>query len=170
MWFSWTNGTYYHDLFETFDLSIRFITLLQMLAVVGMAVFAHDALGHTAVGFALSYAFHHALMTYVWWRAGHHDERYGHTAPYILPYTIPYTISVVLFVVSAFVPAPTRFYLWGVALLLDFMSPIVAAIIMGRLYSFAQSTSAKMLERFGLFTIIVLGETIVGTAQGHGST
>lgn len=167
VWFSWTNGTYYHDLFETYDVSIRIFVLLQMLAVVGMAVFAHDALGHTAVGFALSYAFHHMLMTFLWWRAGHHDANQpGHTASYTLPYIIPYSISSILFVASVFVDAPMRFYLWGIGLALDFMSPILASLLMGRSYSFSQVTSAKMLERFGLFTIIVLGETIVGSARG----
>ncbi|MEZ4630824.1 MAG: low temperature requirement protein A [Deinococcales bacterium] len=167
LWFAWTNGTYYHDLFETYDVSIRFFTLLQMLCVIGMAIFAHNALDKGSVGFALSYALHHLLMTYLWWRAGHHDERFpGHTASYTLPYIIPYSFSVLLFIISVFVPTPLRFYLWGLALTLDFIAPILASLLMGQSYSFSQVTSAKMLERFGLFTIIVLGESIVGVVRG----
>ena len=39
VWFSWTNGTYYHDIFETYDISIRLFVLLQMLAVQNFGIF-----------------------------------------------------------------------------------------------------------------------------------
>jgi hypothetical protein len=44
-----------------------------MLSVVAMAVFAHDALGESSVGFALSYAAFQLLLTYLWWRTGVYD-------------------------------------------------------------------------------------------------
>ena len=56
VWSSWLNGTLYHDLHATNDLSVRVFTFGQMLAVAVMAVFIGDIPGDGATGFALAYA------------------------------------------------------------------------------------------------------------------
>jgi low temperature requirement protein LtrA len=56
VWWAWLNGTIYHDLHGNDDLRTRVFTFQQMICVAAMAVFAHDALGATSVGFALAYA------------------------------------------------------------------------------------------------------------------
>lgn len=84
VWWVWIGGTFYNDRFETDDLGHRLFTFLQMLPVGALAVFAHDGLGETSTGFALSYAAARALITYLWLRGGLHDpvarpltNRYG---------------------------------------------------------------------------------------------
>jgi low temperature requirement protein LtrA len=73
VWWAWLNGTTYHDLHGNNDIRTRVFTFAQMLSVVAMAIFAHDALGETSVGFALSYAAFQLILTYLWWRTGVHD-------------------------------------------------------------------------------------------------
>ncbi len=50
-----------------------------------MAAFAHDALGESSVGFALSYAAFQLLLTYLSWRTGVRDpEHRPLSQPYLL--------------------------------------------------------------------------------------
>ena len=69
-------------------------------------------------------------------------------------------------------PAPLRFYLWGIALLLSLVLPFIV-LFFGRNNPQIQeemarsaTTTPSAIERFGLFTIIVLGEVIVGVVNG----
>jgi low temperature requirement protein LtrA len=83
-----------------------------------------------------------------------------------------FLINTLLFVASAFVPTPWRFYLWGAALSLSLLLPLFT-FGLGRVNPQAQAeidiisaASPSLVERFGLFTIIVLGEVIVGVVGG----
>ena len=169
VWWAWINGTFYHDLHGNNDLRTRTFMFMQMLTVAAMAVFAHNALGEGSVGFALSYVAYQLILTFLWWRTGVHDPAHR---PLSGPYSLGMLISVVLVFVSVFVPPPGRFWLWAAAFVLNLLMPLVFNSL-GRRdpriqdqldMSYALSHSA--VERFGLFTIIVLGEVVVGAVQG----
>jgi low temperature requirement protein LtrA len=88
------------------------------------------------------------------------------------PYSFAFLISALLFAGSVLVPSPWRFYLWGLSLLLSLLMPLFI-LTLGRKKPEVQaeidrtsSTSPAVVERFGLFIIIVLGEVIVGVVQG----
>jgi low temperature requirement protein LtrA len=75
-------------------------------------------------------------------------------------------------VVSVFVPAPWYLYLWALALLLSLLLPVIS-LNLGRRDPKVQAqidmstdVSPSAVERFGLFTIIVLGEVIVAVVRG----
>ena len=169
VWWAWFNGTSYHDLHGNNDIRTRVFTFLQMLTVIAMAVFAHDALGETSVGFALSYAAFQLILTYMWWRTGVHDPKHR---PLSRPYSASFLLTTVLFVISVFLPPPGRFYIWGFALLLSLLLPVYT-VSLGKRDPEVQaeidiviSVSPSLVERFGLFSIIVLGEVIVGVVSG----
>lgn len=169
VWWAWLNGTLYHDLHGNNDIRTRVFTFLQMLTVASMAVFAHNALGEGSVGFALSYAAFQLILTYVWWRTGVHDPDHR---PLSQPYALTFLVTTLLFVVSVFVPASWRFYLWGLALLLSLLLPVVT-LNLGRRnpqvraqIDMSTDVSPSAVERFGLFTIIVLGEVVVAVVRG----
>ena len=169
VWVAWLNGMLYHDLHGNNDIRTRVFTFLQMFTVAAMAVFAHNALGEGSVGFALSFAAYQLVLTYLWWRTGVHDLAHR---PLSQPYSLIFLISALLFIASAFVPPPWRFYLWGLALLLSLLVPLLM-VSRGRnnpdvqsQIDIVSSISPSAVERFGLFTIIVLGEVIVGVVRG----
>ena len=169
VWLAWLNGTLYHDLHGNNDVRTRIFTFLQMFTVAAMAVFAHGALGEGSVGFALSFATYQLVLTWLWWRTGVHDP---HHRPLSQPYSLVFLISTLLFVASVFVPTPWRFVLWGVALFLSLVVPLFN-LRQGRnnpeiqaQLDIAFSISPSAVERFGLFTIIVLGEVVVGVVNG----
>ena len=169
VWWAWINGTLYHELHGNNDIRTRIFTFLQMFTVAGMAVFAHYALGEGSTGFALSYVAFQLILTYLWWRTGVHDPLHR---PLSIPYVFAFLFNTLLFVASVFVPAPGRFVLWGIALVISLLLPGLT-LRTGRKdpeiqeeINRSSTATPSMVERFGLFTIIVLGEVIAGTIRG----
>ena len=167
VWWAWFNGAMYHDLHGNNDIRTRVFTFSQMFTVAAMAVFAHNAMGIGSTGFALAYAAFHLILTWLWWRTGVYDP---HHRPISQPYSLTFLITSLLFIFSIFVPAPWQFTLWGLALLLDLI--LLSLILTSSNPAIQEQLSRTMLisptavERFGLFTIIVLGEVIVGVVSG----
>jgi len=121
------------------------------------------------VGFALSYAAFQLILTYLWWRTGVHDPNHR---PLSRPYSFVFLVTTLLFIGSIFVAIPVRFYLWGIAVLLSLVLPF-NTFRQGRNSAVIQEevdriidVSPSLVERFGLLTIIVLGEVVVGTVNG----
>ena len=169
VWFAWINGSSYTDIHGNNDLRTRVFTFLQMLTVIGMALFAHDAMGETSRGFALSYAAFQLILTYLWWRTGVYDKEHR---PLSRPYSLFFLINTVLFAVSAFVPESLRFNLWIAAVGISLVLPLNLFFVARRNESaraeveMVMQYSPSLVERFGLFNIIVLGEVIVGVLSG----
>lgn len=160
VWWVWIGATFYNDRFETPDVSYRILTFLQMVLVAPLAIFAHNGLGETSIAFALSYVAVRLLLIFMWLRGGWHVPAFR---PVSNRYAIGFSISVLLFITSIFVPPPWRFGLWGAGLLIDLVTPMTTLHFQARL---PRLTREKMVERFGLFTIIVLGEAVVGVVRG----
>ena len=162
VWASWVNGTYYIDAHGTNDISIRVLTFAQMLTVATMAVFIGDVPGSGAVGFALAYAANSALLTVMWFRTGYHDPGHRQNA---YPYTAAYGIGTGIFIVSAFVAVPTIYWLWGVALIIQ-AAAAIPSIRNWRLDVDGTIATPSLIERLGLFVIIVLGEVVASAIRG----
>lgn len=169
VWWAWLNGSLYHDLHGNNDIRTRVFTFLQMGSVAAMAVFAHNALGEGSTGFALSYAAFQLILLVLWWRTGVHDPNHR---PLSQPYAAVFSLTTLLFAGSVFVMEPVRFYLWGLALVLSMLMPVYTSSL-GRNNPAVQAqidlstaVSPSLVERFGLLTIIVLGEVIAGTIRG----
>ena len=167
VWSSWINGTLYHDLHATNDVSVRVFTFAQMLAVAVMAVFVGEVPGGGSEGFALAYATNSLLLVILWFRTGLHDPSHR---PASVPYSTAYFLSAALFVISATVHEPGRYWLWVAGLIIEVAGLVTAyhrwtppsspggdAVV---------ATTPSLIERLGLFVIIVLGEVIVGAVNG----
>ena len=167
IWWAWLNGAMYHDMHGNNDIRSRVFTFLQMLTVAAMAVFAHNAMGEGSVGFALAYTAFHLILTWLWWRTGVYDPNHR---PLSQPYSFTFLITSVLFLISIFIPAPWRFVLWVLALLIDLA---LVSLLWTHPNEAIQKEinrivliSPSAVERFGLFTIIVLGEVVAGVVRG----
>lgn len=167
VWSSWINGTLYHDLHGVDDLSTRVFTFAQMLTVAVMAVHIGEVPGDGSDGFALAYAANSLLLVALWFRTGLHDQDHR---PASVPYSIAYLGSAGLFALSVFVEEPLTYWMWATALVVEVLGLVVAfrrwtppetqggeAVI---------ATTPSLIERMGLFVIIVLGEVIVGAVNG----
>jgi low temperature requirement protein LtrA len=167
VWSSWINGTLYHDLHGTNDVSARAFTFAQMLAVAVMAAFIADVPGRGSVGFALGYAANTLMLVILWFRTGLHDPTHRSAS---VPYSLAYLIAAGVFAVSASVDESARYWLWAIGLAIQVVGSAVAlhrwtppesqegeAVI---------AVTPSLIERIGLFVIIVLGEVIVGAVDG----
>lgn len=160
VWWVWLSIAYYNERFETFDLSFRAFTFLQMLSVAAIAATAEYGFSKTATGFALSYAFARAIITFMWWRAGRHNPK---TRVVTNVYVRNFSLSIVLWVIAAFVGGPVGLALKAAGLLIDLITPILTLKDQPKAFPAA---ARKLPERFGLFVIIVLGENLVGIVNG----
>jgi low temperature requirement protein LtrA len=160
VWWAWVGQAFYATRFDTDDLGHRLFIIAQMFAVAAMAVNVHAGLGQGSAGFALSYAAVRFILVgeYV----GAHVS-----VPTVRPLTrrlaLGFGVAATLWLVSAWVPAPQRFYLWGLGLLVDFATPISAG---EKLHSRLAPHAGHLPERFALFILIVMGETIAGVVMG----
>jgi low temperature requirement protein LtrA len=160
---SWIGVTFYNSRFETDDLGHRLLTLLQMAAAAIMAVNVPDGLGKNSAAFALSYAAIRTILVIEYLRTGRHVPS---TRPLVTRYSIGFSISAGLWFVSAFVPPPFRFVFWILGLIIDISTPMIFTRSMA--IKFAPNIH-HLPERFGSFTIIVLGISILGVVDGISS-
>lgn len=159
IWWLWASHTFYADRFDTDDLVYRLLAFLQMVAIAFLAasLSTHDA-ASTAV-FAAAYTAARIVLLVMYARAYRHVEE---ARALIRGYLIGHGIAVVFWATSIFVPEPARFALWFIALAIDFATPYV----MRREQARVPLDVSHFPERFGLFTILVLGETVVAVVVG----
>jgi low temperature requirement protein LtrA len=167
VWSSWSNGTMYHDLHGTNDVSARVFTFGQMLAVAVMAAFVADVPGPGSAGFAMGFAANTLLLVILWFRTGLHDPTHRSAS---VPYSLAYLAAAVLFGGSVLVDEPARYWLWVIGLGIEIAGQVVAFLRWTPPESQSGdaviATTPSLIERVGLFVIIVLGEVIVGAVEG----
>ncbi len=166
VWWSWTGAAFYATRFDTDDLGHRILILLQMVGAAALAVNVSDGLGNDSAGFALSYAAIRIILVLEYVRTGR-SKFFSSATPLIRRYIRGFSCAAILWIISAFIPPPFRFLLWGIGLAIDFATPITA----GKLHSqFFAPHISHLPERMGLFTIIVLGESVLEVVAGVSST
>ena len=159
IWWAWNGHTNFSTRFDSDDAVQRILTLTQIFVVAVMAVNAKDALdSRSSAGFAAAYAVMRFVLVAQYLRARSIPRSRSLTTTY----AAGFGIAAVCWLASAVVPPPLRFWLWGVALLIDLGTPILTSHLTVRV----PPDAAHLPERFGLFTIILLGEQLVAIMKG----
>lgn len=157
---SWVGVTFYSTRFETDDLAHRLLMLLQIAAAALMAVSVPDGLGKNSSWFALSYAIMRTVLVIEYLRTRRHVPA---ARQLTTRYSIGFSIAAGIWFVSIFVPTPIRLIFWIIGLTVDIGTPLLFARQLS--VQFAPHTH-HLPERFGSFTIIVLGISILGVVDG----
>ncbi len=158
-WWAWASATLYANRFDTDDAVFRLLTFAGMAAVIGMAATV-DKVGSAQSGwFAVAYVLLRVVLIAGYLRAWRHlpDAR-----PTIRPYLLGHCSGAAIWLVSLAVPEPWRYVLWGVGVAVDLVGPTVAA----RLEDGIPLHMEHLPERFGLFVILVLGESVAAAVTG----
>jgi low temperature requirement protein LtrA len=150
----WNGFVYYTERFESHGLDNRLFTFIAIVAAGGLAVWGHDALGSNYLFFAGSYVFARVLNVGMWLRAGYHVPRFRKAA---FGFTGGFVIALSLLTASLFVPHEWRLVLFAAAVVLEIFTPAITGRFQAGLPAL---TRDKFPERFGLLTLIVLGETV----------
>ncbi|MBF0317842.1 MAG: low temperature requirement protein A [Nitrospirae bacterium] len=159
VWWSWVGATFYATRFDTDDLGHRVLTIVQMFAVMALAVSVSNGFDKSSVAFALSYVAVRTVLMVQYARAMYYVREAG---ALIKGYTMGFSIAAAMWFVSVFVPSPYRFILWGMAIIVDYATPL----ILGKVQVEFPPHLMHLPERFGLFIIIVLGESLSGVVRG----
>jgi len=168
VFWSWLNGSNYHDLHGSTGIRTRFITLFQMFAIAAVAITLNDLFDGNHIPFATAFAIVQALITYLWYSVGYYDPSHKILNKY---FSIFYSLSFILLIVSIFTNIQIAYYLWAIVVILNFSAVVFAGPVTVRelkARGLVSTTSKSIIERIGLFTIIVLGENILGVVHGIG--
>ena len=159
IWSAWNGHSTFSTRFDTDDVIQRGLTLVQIFVVAVMAVNAKDALdSRSSAGFAAAYSVVRFLLVAQYLRARRIPESRALTTAY----ATGFGFAAVCWLISSIAPVPARYWLWAAALLIDVGTPIATA----HLAVHAPPDAAHLPERYGLFTIILLGESLVAVMQG----
>ncbi|MEW6322825.1 MAG: low temperature requirement protein A [Acidobacteriota bacterium] len=159
IWWAWSGQTAFATRFDPDDGIQRLLTLAQMFTVAAMAANATGALdSRDSAGFAAAYAVLRLTLVAQYRRAAAVEA----SRPLTRAYSRGIAAAALLWLASALIPAPARFALWAVAMAIDLATPVIAehhAVL-------APPDKAHLPERFGLFTLILLGEALVSIMRG----
>jgi low temperature requirement protein LtrA len=158
----WNAFTYYAERFETTGLQDRLLTFLAILPVAALAVFAEGGLAEHYRPFAIAYLAARAVNMLEWARAAYHVPRFR---PVAARFLLGFAVVSAVILVSFTAREELRLVLWTIAVVTDVATP---AFTMRQQALLPPISTSKFPERFGLFTIIVLGESIVGVINGVG--
>jgi low temperature requirement protein LtrA len=159
IWWAWSGHTAYVTRFDHDDLPNRLLVLLQCFIAAVMAANAKDALdSRSSAGFGAAYAGMRIVLVAQYLRA----RRVRETRALTTRYATGFGVAAMVWLVSALLDAPARYWLWALALAIDFATPWLAVAHTRRF----PPDSSHYPERFGLFTIILLGEFIAAVMRG----
>lgn len=162
LWWLWASHTYYADRYDTDDLIYRMLAAAQMVTIVVVAAALNGETRSTA-GFAAGYALARILLVVMYSRAYRHVHQ---TRDLVRGYLIGFGVAAAIWTLAIFVPENLRFGLWAVALTIDLATPWVMRKEQARV----PLDVSHLPERFGLFTILVLGESIAAVVAGVSDT
>jgi low temperature requirement protein LtrA len=158
VWWAWVGFVLYTDRFGTDDVSDRFMTLLQVGAVLVIAAAASEATADRAPAFAAAYGAFRLILA----------ARYAIAARYVHEARRECTrqaggfgVASLIWSASAAVESPWRFWMWGAGLAVDLLTPFLSP----RLHQIVPPDAGHVEERFGTFITISLGEGFVGLVE-----
>lgn len=163
VWWAWIGYSFYADRFESDEVIFRLLMFGGMLAMAALAINVRGVFHGVDRAFAISYVLVRTILIILYIRAA-----------YLIPlarelcvrYIIGFCIGNALWFTSIFVAAPLRYWLWAFGFFAELATPFVNLPVAKR----TPYDASHVPERFGLFTLIVIGEAILTSVTGiHGT-
>jgi len=154
IWWAWMNFTWFASAYDTDDVPYRLLTLLQIAGVLVLAAGVPDAFDGVFGMVVLGYVIMRVALVGQWLRAARGDPTHRRTA---LRYALGVSVMQVLWVLWLFVPAGGRNTVYVLLVAGELAVPYWAERA-----GLTPWHPSHIVERYGLFTIIVLGECILG--------
>ncbi|KQU06945.1 hypothetical protein ASG56_05075 [Rhodococcus sp. Leaf7] len=163
-WWSWVTPTLYANRFDTNDVLYRLLELAATFAVAVMAASAATAVGSDGtVAFGVGYIATRVILALLYLRARRHIPDVRVTVDLYLAATV---VSAVIWALSLLTPSPVTYILWAVGIAIEAAAPFAAT----RWGPDVPLHLEHLPERFGLFVILVLGESISAVVLGMHDT
>lgn len=161
-WWAWMNYTWFASAYAEEDFLFRILTLVQMLGVLifaaGLINFFHSTVSVMSV---VGYAVMRFALALQWLRAAYDDPKHRKVC---LRYAIGILIAQTLWIVRIWFPSHWLIPSFVLFALFELAVPVYAELIDG------SGTGTPwhphhIAERYSLFTIICIGEGILGAAN-----
>lgn len=160
IWWTWVGFTFYADRFESEEAAYRVLMFAGMLAVAALSLTLENAFSVAGdQPFIVSYVLVRLVLIALYIRSAYYIPL---ARAFSLQFIVGFGIAAVLLLISLFFAPPARYAIWAAALLLELVTPFLN-LKAARVFPIDRS---HIPERLGLFTIIVLGEAVVATANG----
>lgn len=159
IWWAWTGHTFFSTRFDNDDPLHRMLTLAQVFLAAVMAVNADGTMaGREMAGFVAGYAGIRLLLAVQYGRV----VTLAATRRFARRQRLWTTVAAGLWLVSAMAPERWRFWVWGLALVVEVATSLAA----GKVAPALPVDPAHLVERFGLFTLILFGQAVVAVMAG----
>ncbi|MER5321571.1 low temperature requirement protein A [Streptosporangium roseum] len=165
IWWAWMNFTWFASSYDTDDVAYRLLTMVQMAGVLVLAAGVPAAAGHADYGVVtLGYLIMRIGLVAQWLRAALEDPASRRTA---LRYAAGITIVQMGWVLRLFLaeagvlPSSSQLPLFACLVVLELAVPRWAERVRATNWH-----PHHIAERYGLFTIILLGESVLAASRG----
>lgn len=169
VWWAWMGFTWYATAFDNDDVIYRVALLAGMLCILWLAASLAGVYDGRVVSFVLSYVALKLLLSGLYVRA----SRYAaNVRAFAGRYAAGNFAGAAIWLSSLLVPASELYGIWALALFVELLTPVLAvrAAYGGVAYMPRVFHPEHIAERYGLFTIIVLGESVLAVAVGTAGT
>lgn len=155
LWWAWASLTFVVDRYESNDVLDRLLAVGQMLGVAAFAAAVSREGGLEAAGpmIAAAYVVTRLTLLALYARAW---RSIPESRELVTGYLRGFGADTALWAASIFTPAPWRYVLWALAMTISVATPW----LMRRIQVRSPLNTSHLPERFGLFTILVLGEPV----------
>jgi low temperature requirement protein LtrA len=158
VWWAWMGFTWFASAYDTDDIPYRVLVFVQMTGALIVAsgverVFSHQDLSVTVVGYVVM----RVASTIQWLRAAQADPEHR---PAALRYAGGTFLAQVAWIILVFLPKPVLIPGFFTLVVVELLVPIWAERV-----SPTPWHAHHIRERYGLFTLIVLGESILSTSS-----
>ena len=159
VWWAWMGFTFYANRFDTDDLPYRLLMLCAMFGVAALAATIPSVFRGATEGFAIAYIAVRLVLFTLYARARRHVPEAHALVRTFLRF---FGLAILVWAASLAFDTPWAYVLWGIALAIELAAPIRA----WRFLPDAPVDRHHLPERFGLLTLIVLGESVLAVVLG----
>lgn len=159
VWWAWMGFTFYANRFDTDDLVYRLLMLAAMFGVAVLATTIPSVFRGATEGFTLAYISVRVVLIALYARASRHVPEARALTRTFLTF---FSLAVLVWAVSLAFDRPWVYVVWGIALCIELAAPIRG----WRSVRDAPVDRRHLPERFGLLTLIVLGESVLAVVLG----
>ncbi len=161
IWWAWMNVTWFASAYDCDDVLYRisiFVVIAGALILAAGVPSAFEDRDFLVV--TIGYCVMRTSLVLLWLRAAHDDPRHRRTATRM---AVGVTLCQVGWVLLLFVPASLRMPLFAVLVSCELMTPVI-----GERAGKTSWHPGHIAERYSLFTLIVLGESVLSGSSALG--
>jgi low temperature requirement protein LtrA len=157
IWWAWMSFTWFASAYDTDDTSYRLFTMLQMVGVLVVAAGVPKVTQGDFTTVVIGYVVMRISLVAMWLRVAREHPEGRRTA---LRWAIGIVVLQVLWLARLWLPRSVQMPAYFALMALELMVPMWAARA-----GHTPWHAHHIAERYGLFTIIVLGECVLGAAN-----